>query len=129
MKKFLTRAKKLALSNYGRYSTWLVEKDGEAIAKLSDANFEGMFWFSYKITFLSKENIISSNPQSWWEDDFKFKNEYLSEYAENAFSNEMLINGRVKMRALYIKPKNKLETFIASIIYWYSQFMKRKKNN
>lgn len=83
-----------------------------------------MFWFSYKITFLNKENIISSNPQSWWEDSFKFKNEYLSEYAENPFSNDMLVDGRVKMRALYVKPKNKLETFIGSIIYWYSQYIK-----
>ncbi|WP_338763218.1 hypothetical protein WAF17_19180 [Bernardetia sp. ABR2-2B] len=120
MRKFLTRAKKIALSNYGRDSIWLVELNGQVIAKLSDANFEDMLWYSYKITFLNKKNIISSNPQSWWEDDFKFKNEYLSEYAENPFSNDMLVDGRVKMRALYVKPKNKLETFIGYIIYWYS---------
>lgn len=128
MRKFLTRAKKIALSDYGRDSTWLVEENGQVIAKLSDANFKDMFWFSYKITFLNKENIISSNSQSWCEDSFKFKSEYLSEYAENAFSNDMLIDGRVTMRALCVKPKNQLETFVASIIYWYSQFTKKKDN-
>jgi len=113
---FLKRARKLAFSNYGRNSIWSVELNGEVIAKLSDANCADMFWFSYKITFLDKENIISLNSQSWWNNDFKFKNEYLSEYAENPFSNEMLINGRVTMRALYVKPKNKLESFLVSLI-------------
>lgn len=102
MKKTFTRAKKIAISDYGRYSTWLVENDEKTIAKLSDARFEDMFWYSYKITFLDRENMISSIPQSWREDNFKFKNEYFSKYAEYPFSNDMLIDRRLKMKALYI---------------------------
>lgn len=116
---FLKRARKLAFSNYGRNSIWSVELNGEIIAKLSDVNVEDMFWFSYKIDFLNKENITSSNPQCWWKDGFKFKNEDFSEYAENAFSNGILVNGRITMRALYIKPKNKFEEFLISVFYLF----------
>ena len=36
-------------TNYGRDAGWILERDGKAIATLSDCQYEDMFWDSYRI--------------------------------------------------------------------------------
>ncbi len=55
-------------SDYGQEYGWLIKKDGELIAKLSDCIGIEMFWASYKIGILTSDNglIEKLRDPSFW---------------------------------------------------------------
>ncbi|MGL4420271.1 MAG: hypothetical protein ACRCZF_06380, partial [Gemmataceae bacterium] len=44
-------------SNYGRDAGWVIERQGEVIAVLTDPRFEDMFWDSYRM------DVVASGPE------------------------------------------------------------------
>jgi hypothetical protein len=52
-----TRRLRIWETNFGREGGWLIERQGEVIAVLTDCRFEDMFWDSYRM------DVITSNPE------------------------------------------------------------------
>ena len=99
--------KALKKSNWGRDLNWYIEYKGEIIGELVDYKWDDMFWDSYIIQSLDEKwNQTLTAPESWY--DFKFKNQYYNQYAENAFvagrvfKNGTKLNERILMRGLYL---------------------------
>lgn len=54
-------------TNYGRDAGWLMSYRGEAVALLTDPQWEDMFWMSYRLTYLPNETV---NTQQFYRDEF-----------------------------------------------------------
>ncbi len=97
-------------TNYGRDAGWIVEQRGKPIAILSDAQWQDMFWDSYKIDVQTddadlRERIASGE---FWAnaeaEDLVYRNREFGPVATLPFPavTPYTPDGRLVMRRLYI---------------------------
>jgi len=108
-------------------SEWFVELNGRRIARLTDARFEEMFWWNFKVESLSTEADIEAF--------YRFENSYQFVHVKTALVADALTSGRyldaeelrkhrttgrVIIRGLYI--------YMAPLTPWEKFILFRRKN-
>jgi hypothetical protein len=97
-------------TNYGRDCGWIIEQKGKPIAILSDAQFQDMFWESYKIDVVTDDADLRQRiaTREFWaraeEEGLVYRNRGFGCVAEGAFPalTPYTEDGRLVMRRLYI---------------------------
>ncbi|HUR53662.1 MAG TPA: hypothetical protein VMZ71_06005 [Gemmataceae bacterium] len=89
---------------------WLVERDGRAVATLTDPRYEDMFWTSYRIEPLAHDPAEQATILSdeFWHVEFLARTRYRNQaggwYGKGwwaAVGTVVLKDGRIIMRGLY----------------------------
>jgi hypothetical protein len=97
-------------TNYGRDCGWIIEQKGKPIAILSDAQFQEMFWDSYKIDVVTDDSELRDRlaTREFWAraeaEGLVYRNRGFGCVAAFAFPalTPYTQDGRLLMRALYI---------------------------
>ncbi len=114
-------ARQLITSNYGRDFGWIVKHNKKVICELEDCQFADMFWDSYKIIPIEKDESFYKKT-----DEFTFVNrrtlEELSDVLVAGESQNLLEFDRGIFRRLYLLPRNWTETFILNTYQFLKDF-------
>jgi hypothetical protein len=97
-------------THYGRDCGWVVERQGQAIAILSEARCEEMFWDSYRMEIVTQDSELRQKmlTKEFWvraeSEDLVWRNRELGEVARFAFPalSPFPEPGRLMMRGLYL---------------------------
>src|SRR5262245_50642085 len=109
-------------TDYGRMPGWLVERDGQPIAQLTEPRFEEMFWDSYRLDILTDDSELRRRmlTEKFWNnaesERLVWRSRAYGELAPSAFpaSNPFPEPGRLTMRGLYlpIRPPKLFDRFV-----------------
>src|SRR5262249_14737196 len=78
-------------TNYGRSCGWVIERDGQAIAVLTEPRFEDMFWDSYRMEIVAEDPELRARlrTKEFWAraegEGLVWRNREFGEMAEFAF--------------------------------------------
>jgi hypothetical protein len=97
-------------TNYGRAAGWLIERQGQPIAVLTEPRSEDMFWDSYRMDIITEEPALRQRmlTEEFWlkaeAEGLVWRNREFGEVAELAFPalSPFPEAGRLLMRGLYL---------------------------
>ena len=111
MKKRRISRRELIDTNYGRKCGWYVEFEGQKVARLTDPQWEDMFWVSYRVELLTRDPALQSQFSSvdfWDTGNVVYRNcefdEETVDALEGGNTSTVLKTGRIVMRFLYLSP-------------------------
>jgi hypothetical protein len=99
-------------TNYGRDCGWTIERQGKAIAVLTEQRTEEMFWDSYRMEIVSDDPELRRRmlTEEFWAkaegEGLVWRNREFGEVAEHAFPSLLPFPepGRLTVRGLYLFP-------------------------
>jgi hypothetical protein len=95
-------------TNFGRDDGWLVERNGQPIAILTQPRYEEMFWESYRLDVVAKDSDLRQlmETQEFWKTatDLTFRSRKFGTVATSAFPSltPLSEHGRLTMRGLHL---------------------------
>ena len=95
-------------TNYGRDAGWILERNGQPIAILSNCRNQEMFWDSYDLEILTEDSELRQRMTTveFWDEleGMVYRNQAFGDIVESAFpaASPFLKSGRLSMRGLYL---------------------------
>jgi len=97
-------------SGYGREGGWVIERQGQPIAVLTECRFHEMFWDSYRLQPVAGDLVLRERMQTpeFWEaagaEGLVWRSREFGDVAEHAFpaGSPFPAPGRLLMRGLYL---------------------------
>lgn len=104
------RRLKILATDYGRDAGWVIERQSQPIAVLSDRRYEEMFWDSYKMEVVTDDPMLRKQvwTKEFWDravsEGLIWRNREFNEVAPNAFpaGSPFPQPGRLMVRGLYL---------------------------
>jgi hypothetical protein len=123
-------------TNYGREPGWLVERDGQPIAQLTEPRFEEMFWDSYRLDILTDDAELHRQmlTEEFWNkaesERLVWRSREFGEQAPSAFPSAAPFPepGRLMIRGLYL-PIGAPSLFDRAVLWLRRQFRVSSTNH
>jgi hypothetical protein len=97
-------------TDFGRDAGWVIEREGQAVAILTEPRWEEMFWYSYRLEAVAADPELRKRilTEEFWAGngpaELAWRSKEFGEVAEHAFPamSPFPEPGRVMMRGLYL---------------------------
>jgi hypothetical protein len=121
-------------TNYGRDSGWVIERQGKAIAILTEPRWEDMFWVSYLMEIVAADDGLRAQmlTKEFWARAESYglvwRNREFGEIAEYAFPglSPFPEPGRLIMRGLYLRSGEPWPW--DWIVLWFRSWLRRGRS-